>query len=239
MKRYLTFLVVFVLAGPLLTVSAQENASEDVEELLKGQVKVENELLYPNQTVISQSGYSNTIKTVQEQQGAFQNSLEAIQRDGSQNAYIEQTGTGLQTTLLQGNGYFEYVNGGQVPQENAGNTANIWSLGHNIIQNVTQLGTGNKINSLVENSTLNVREAQLYQEGMNNSIDLAVKGPWTGEGAEPNMILVKQEGIGFSVSALMEPYSKPVIVHQYNGWSGGMDVQIHTTTNFTGFPGKK
>jgi hypothetical protein len=239
MKRYLTFLTVFVLTGLFFSVSAQENASKDVEELLKGQVKVENELLYPNQAVINQSGYSNTIKTVQEQQGAFQNSLEAIQHDGNQNAYIEQTGTGLQTNLLQENEYFEYANGGRVPEENLGNTANIWSVGHNIIQTITQRGSGNEINSVIENSTPNMREASLYQEGMRNTIDLAVKGPWTGESAEPPLISVKQEGVGFSVSALMDPYSKPVIVHQYNGWSGGMDVQIHTTTNFTGFPPKK
>ncbi|QIA08156.1 hypothetical protein [Draconibacterium halophilum] len=237
MKRYLIFLSVFVLAA--FSVSAQKDASEDVKELKSGQVEVENELLYPNQAMINQSGFSNTIKTVQEQQGVLQNSLNAIQRDGNQQAYIEQTGTGLQTTLLQANENFEYANGGRVPEENVGNIANIWSVGHNIIQTVTQLGSGNEINSLIENSTLNVREAQLYQEGMNNSINLAVKGPWNGAGAEPDMISVKQEGIGFSVSALMEPYSKPVIVHQYNGWSGGMDVQIHTTTNFTGFPAKK
>jgi hypothetical protein len=239
MKKTFLLLVVFALAGILSIVSAQENASKDVEELLKGQVKVENELLYPNQAVISQSGYSNTIKTVQEQQGALQNSLESVQRDGNQVAYIEQTGTGLQTTLLQANEDFEYANGGLIPEENSGNTANIWSLGHNIIQTVTQLGSGNEINSVIENSTANMREAVLYQEGMRNTIDLAVKGPWTGEGAEPDMISVKQEGVGFSVSALMEPYSKHVIVHQYNGWSGGMDVTIHTTTNFTGFPSKK
>lgn len=237
MKRYLTFLAVFVLT--VLTASSQKDASEDVKELKSGQVEVENELLYPNQAVINQSGYSNTIKTVQEQQGAMQNSLEAIQRDGNQQAYIEQTGTGLQTTLLQANENFEYANGGHVPEENLGNTANIWSVGHNIIQTVTQLGTGNEINSVIENSTPNIREAAMYQEGMNNTINVAVKGPWTGEGAEPDIISVRQEGIGFSVSALMEPYSKPVIVEQYNGWGGGMDVQIHTTTNFTGFPAKK
>lgn len=184
----------------------------------------ENEMINFNRAFINQIGYYNIIKSIQHQEGTSGNLIDASQQIENQSAYIEQLGTGLKTILRQ---------------ENAGNAANIRSFGQNITQIVTQTGTGNMINSWIENSTMNAKEARLYQQGMNNVINLSVKGALKGEGMEPIPIAITQEGNDFMVSALMDPYAKPIEVHQYNGMAGGMEVQIRTDRGISVFPTKK
>jgi hypothetical protein len=159
--------------------------------------------------------------TAQEASG---NLIGVSQQLGNQSAYIEQIGTGLKTTLRQ---------------DNLSNTANIQSFGQNITQIVVQTGNDNKINSWIENSTANADEIRLYQQGMNNIINLSVKGAWQKEGWKALPIAITQEGYDFKVSVSMDPYAGPIEVHQYNGLAGGMEVQIRMERGFSVFPTKK
>lgn len=183
-----------------------------------------NEMNYFNHFFTDINGFSDNISPISQQDQISINTIIQSHQIENQSTYIKQIGTGLKTMLRQ---------------ENGGNTAIIKSFGENIIQIVTQSGSGNTINSLIQNSAPNTSEVQLYQQGMNNMIDLSVKEVWSSKKTESLPITILQDGNNFKVSALMNYDAIPIRIYQFNSFAGGMEVLIRTEKEFSVFSTKK
>jgi hypothetical protein len=183
-----------------------------------------NEINYFNHFFTDINGFSDNISPISQQDQISINTIIQSHQIENQSTYIKQIGTGLKTMLRQ---------------ENGGNTATIKSFGQNITQIVVQLGSGNTTNSLMINATPNSREAHLYQEGMNNNIILWVNSLYQCEKTESAPITIMQKGNDLRVSALITYDALPVTIHQFSGFAGGMEVQIHTEKGFSVFSTKK
>ncbi|MFZ6037725.1 MAG: hypothetical protein ACOYU1_05720 [Bacteroidota bacterium] len=179
---------------------------------------------YFNPSFSDTNGFGDNISSINQQDQISKNIIKQSQQIENQSTYIKQIGTGLKTMLQQ---------------ENGGNTAIIKSFGQNITQIVTQSGSGNTINSLMINTTPSSSEAHLYQEGMNNNIILWVNQLCKCEKPESLPITIMQEGNDFRVSALINYDVMPITIHQFNGFAGGMEVQIRTEKGFSVFSTKK
>jgi hypothetical protein len=216
--KNLIILILLLVSFSNLTLFAQEPENE-LEELRNGHLLQIDNFLYSNLAFIQQVGSYNSITTIQEQQGIFSNFINVEQDDGANIGYIEQTGSGHGTFLIQ--------NG-------CGNKANIWEEGRFTISAIEQCGNDNFINSYISNQSIVINAAILRQNGNNNKIEFAsLDNSGILPGSWPWGTYIEQIGSDLSISAIFDTYNCPVYIKQQSNGSGGMNITVtHTTFNF-------
>ncbi len=198
---------------------AQEEVPETVltpretVELIKGQVidfgySVINDMLQ-----IQQIGDNNQITAIQQLNGNAQYILTANQSGTGNIGYINQSGDGHESLLIQ-NGSI--------------NTANLWSVGSQTQNFVQQEGIGNQVNSYIENYNFQSRTATSIQLGDGNKINLQLPD----NKAENSLmgIAVLQTGGGNSADLYLDHFEAPYLKVEQ---TGGAAISItHSAFNF-------
>ena len=195
---------------------------EEIQELIEFHILDCNNQLNTNQAYINQAGDGNDITVIQQNTGIISNIVFSEQVSGGNIGYIEQTGDAHLTVLNQSG------------QENE---ANIWSEGSLTYTQVEQFGSGNMVNSYIDNDGLLPKAALLQQNGNNNVIDFALLGNGCLWNSWPKGAYIKQTGDNLEVTALFDSYQSPVYIEQQSGAGGGMKINVSTTA--FSFPMKK
>lgn len=165
-----------------------------------------------NLSMIRQIDQSNIISVIQSQEGILQNNILLNQNGTDNSAFINQTGSGLETKLWQ---------------YKLSNKASLWSEGKDVAIEVKQDGIGNSINSFIENYVLVSRSAYLLQQGDNNRIELALFGDGIPVSGDAQQIQISQTGNNHRVDALLENIFDSLTIIQTPGVNGeGMQVNI-------------
>lgn len=222
MKKMITLFLLIVSVG-MFSAIGQVIPDEEVVELLSGHVLQLNNQANNNISFIQQIGDKNTAISIQNQEGIASNSININQKGIGNEGYIEQTGSDLNTYLLQ---------------YNRTNEANLWSIGENIFTSVKQDGERNIVNSYIENYGANLRSTKLLQQGNQNIIDLSLRGNGFENNSFEQTVIINQFGNQHQVTAFIEPFSAPIEINQYPG-NAGEGMKIDISNSAFNFPMKK
>lgn len=215
-KKLIYSLVLVILISLSVNVVALSQEEFIMKDVLNGVVKEVEMMLFSNLLFLHQHGNENDLVSVQEQQGGTSNNVISLQNGLKNYAYVQQSGSGLDT---------------RIEQHNVSNEANILLIGSNIQTTVKQDGEGNLINSYIENAGNVFRSASLLQEGNFNIIELSLIGDEFTDHSLEQTIIINQYGNQHEVKALMEPFSSPLEINQTPGLNGeGMKIDVSTST---------
>lgn len=164
-----------------------------------------------NIAVVQQVGNDNQAEILQQYAGSGINVSLLMQNGNNNIGFVQQVGAYLNTTLLQ--------------MGNA-NNANLFSSGKNITQNVQQAGNSNNVKTNFENFGNRVFNADLNQNGNNNTIDISFSGSNLNIGEQ---FILNQMGNNQSFTGDISTINSPIQVTQTPG-IGGEGMQVNITT---------
>lgn len=221
MKISTIVLMLFLLAAGGLSAQSIISDAEMQDLLNSNEIQLDNPII-SNFMLIRQIDQDNTIDVIQNQQGNLQNTI-LLNQNGAENfGFIQQSGSGLGTSLWQ---------------YKSSNDANLWLEGENVTVEAKQDGDDNSINSFIENYSLVSRSAYLLQQGNNNRIQLALIGDGIPLSSDAQQVQITQTGNDHSVDAMLENSFAPITITQTPGVNGeGM--QLNISNSAFSFPTK-
>ncbi len=204
MKR-IFYVVLFFMCTSVLMAQQVQVQSSDVDQI------IEDNILNFQHLFMGDIVDSNDIIHTNYKDGNFSYSLQF----GTNNKImVSQEGVNLFSEVIQ----FNLIG--------KGNEANLWSVGKNTISSVVQLGTGNVVNSFIENVENESKLVLARQLGRNNEINVAL----LNDNNPLRAAEIRQFGQGNKLSLVSDydwQYSG-ISVTQRSGWNGqGMTVNLY------------
>lgn len=155
---------------------------------------------------VKQTGDNNQLTAIQQLTQSENYIFQTVQTGYNNVGYTFQAGTGHELILNQ--------NGNN-------NEANLWSLGKSTQNFVQQEGSGNFVNSYIENTSMDSRIATSIQIGDNNKINLQLTDMNAGNTLKGVAIL--QTGLGNSADLMLNYFDLPYLKVEQ---TGGATIQI-------------
>lgn len=219
MKTIIAILLIAFIANSVISQEIPDDLEQEIPEV---EAFILEWINNSNVSVISQTGETNSIISIQHQNGNLANAILSDQSGISNSGYLNQSGS-LNQTFLKQNGN--------------GNEANIWSSGQQIFTGAIQMGSNNKLNSYIENQGVLPKAAVIKQNGSNNTVELALLGNGWMSDSWPKAAAITQNGNNLEFSAKLESFSSPVLINQQSGQTGeGMKINISNSAFY--FPMK-
>ena len=199
--------VIIVLIG-MMEINAQ--IIKPATDELSGRKDLLQEMKLTNNLLIQQISDADKTLLSTEQEMAYSNI-----------AFISQTGTGHNTTVLQ---------------KGSNNEASLYSDGSFTKTSVTQTGDNNSIFSNLSNNSLQLYSTILEQKGNSNNIEITLLGNNVISNIE-RVVSVTQTGNDLHFSGTYDSPDVPVQINQKSGIDGaGMSVNVTSSAFY--FPTK-